>query len=55
MDGLIPRNVTEAVKAPQSHKKEIKPLNPTQIKALLSGQRVETIWRPSTCSPYTRA
>jgi integrase len=47
MDGLIPRNVTEAVKAPQAHRKEIKPLNPTQIKALLSaarGDRLEALY-----------
>ena len=28
MDGLIPRNVTEAVKVPQAHKKEVRPLTP---------------------------
>src|SRR5215218_2550444 len=39
MDGLIPRNVTEAVKAPQALRKEIRPLNPAQIKALLSATR----------------
>jgi integrase len=47
MDGFIPRNVTEVVKAPQALKKEIKPLNPTQIKALLSaarGDRLETLY-----------
>ena len=47
VDGLIPRNVTEAVKAPQALKKEIKPLNPTQIKALLSaarGDRLEALY-----------
>jgi integrase len=47
MDGLIPRNVTEAVKAPQALKKEVKPLNPTQIKALISaarGDRLEALY-----------
>jgi len=47
MDGLIPRNVTDAVKAPQALKKEIKPLNPAQIKALLSaacGDRLEALY-----------
>jgi len=47
MDGLIPRNVTEAVKAPQALKKEIRPLNPAQIKALLSatrGDRLEALY-----------
>ena len=28
MDGLIPRNVTEDVKVPQTHKKEVRPLTP---------------------------
>jgi integrase len=47
MDGLIPRNVTESVKAPQAHKKEVSPLNPIQIKALLSaarGDRLEALY-----------
>jgi integrase len=47
MDGLIPRNVTEAVKAPQTLKKEVKPLNPTEVKALLSaasGDRLEAVY-----------
>ena len=47
MDGLIPRNVTEAVKAPQAHKKEVKPLSPTEIRALLSaasGDRLEALY-----------
>ena len=47
VDGLIPRNVTEAVKAPQALRKEIKPLNPTQIKALLwaaRGERLEALY-----------
>ena len=47
MDGLIPRNVTEAVKAPQAHKKEVKPLTPSQVKALLSaasGDRLEALY-----------
>ena len=47
MDGFIPRNVTEAVKAPQALRKEIKPLNLTQVKALLStarGDRLEALY-----------
>jgi integrase len=47
MDGLIPRNVTESVKAPQAHKKEVRPLNPAQIKALLlaaQGDRLEALY-----------
>jgi len=31
LDGLVPRNVSERVKAPQVHKEEIKPLSPTQL------------------------
>ncbi len=47
MDGLIPRNVTEAVKAPQAHKKEVKPLTSNEVKALLSaavGDRLEALY-----------
>jgi integrase len=47
MDGFIPRNVTEAAKAPQALRKEIKPLNLTQVKALLStarGDRLEALY-----------
>ena len=47
MDGLIPRNVTDAVKAPQAHKKEVKSLTPTEIRALLSaasGDRLEALY-----------
>src|SRR5215203_6391493 len=32
-DGLILRNVTEAVKPPQVHREEIRPLTPEQVKA----------------------
>ncbi|PLS86612.1 MAG: site-specific integrase [Actinobacteria bacterium] len=47
MDGLIPRNVTDAVKAPQAHKKEVKPLSPAEVNALLSaarGDRLEALY-----------
>ena len=47
MDRLIPRNVTEAVKAPQPEKKEIKPLSPEQARALLDaaeGDRLEALY-----------
>ncbi len=47
MDSLIPCNVTEAVKAPQALKKEVRPLNPNQIKALLRaarGDRLEVLY-----------
>ena len=53
MDGLIPRNVTEAVKSPQALRKEIKPLNFAQIKALLSaahGDRLEALY---VCAIHT--
>jgi integrase len=47
LDGLVPRNVAEGVKAPQVHKEEVKPLSPTQIRALLSaarGDRLEALY-----------
>jgi integrase len=47
MDGLIPRNVADAVKAPQAHKKEAKPLTPAEVAALLSaasGDRLEALY-----------
>jgi integrase len=47
VDGLIPRNVTEAVKAPQPEKKEIKPLCPKQARTLLEevkGDRLEALY-----------
>jgi integrase len=47
IDGLLQRNVTEAVKAPQVHKKEVRPLNSSQVKALLSaacGERLEVLY-----------
>jgi integrase len=47
LDGLVPRNVSEGVKAPQVRKKEVKPLSPTQIQTLLSiarGDRLEALY-----------
>jgi integrase len=47
MDGLIPRNVADAVKAPQAHKKEVKPMTPAEVAALLSaasGDRLEALY-----------
>jgi integrase len=47
LDGLVPRNVSEGLKAPQVHKEEIKPLSPTQVRALLSaayGDRLEALY-----------
>jgi integrase len=38
-DGLIPRNVTEAVKPPQLRREEIEPLNLKQTKAFLETSR----------------
>jgi integrase len=46
-DGLIPRNVTEAVKPPQIRREEIHPLTPEQVKTLLDtarGDRLETLY-----------
>jgi integrase len=46
-DGVIRRNVTEAVKAPQPAKKEIQPLNPEQSHAFLEaarGDRFEALY-----------
>jgi hypothetical protein len=46
-DGLIPRNVTEAVKAPRPVKKEIRPLNAEQARTLLDtarGDRLEALY-----------
>lgn len=47
LDGMIPRNVCDAVKAPQAHKKEIEPLSPDQVRSLLSaarGDRLEALY-----------
>jgi integrase len=47
MDGLIPRNVAEAVKAPQVHRQEATPLSPEQVKVLLvaaHGDRLEALF-----------
>jgi integrase len=39
MDGLIPRNATEAVKPPQVRREEMRPLAPEQVKVLLQASR----------------
>jgi integrase len=49
MDGLIPRNATEAVKPPQSTREEMRPLTPEQAKLLLqaaheTGNRLEALY-----------
>src|SRR5215208_6779854 len=49
MDGLIPRNVTEAVKPPQLTREEMHPLTPEQAKLLLQtaheiGDRLEALY-----------
>jgi integrase len=47
MDGLIPRNVTDAVKAPRAAKKEVHPLTPEEVQALLEkarGDRLEALY-----------
>lgn len=46
-DGLIPRNVCAAVKAPQPRKAEIRPLNREQVRVLLEavrGDRLEALY-----------
>jgi integrase len=46
-DGLVPRNVTEGVKAPRQAKKEVRPLSPDQARALLCaarGDRLEALY-----------
>lgn len=46
-DGLIPRNATEAVKAPQVKREEIKPLSAAETKRLLEaarGDRFEAVY-----------
>src|SRR5918997_2139921 len=46
-DGLVPRNVTEAVKPPQVRREEIHPLTPEQVNALLNaarGDRLEALY-----------
>jgi integrase len=46
-DGLIPRNVTEGIKAPKPKKKEINPLDSDQAKTLLNevhGDRLEALY-----------
>jgi integrase len=46
-DGLIPRNATEAVKAPQVRREEMRPLSAEQVKVLLevaSGDRLEALY-----------
>jgi integrase len=46
-DGLIPRNATEAVKAPQVRRQEISPLSAEQVKVLLEtacGDRLEALF-----------
>ena len=49
MDGLIPRNATEAVKPPQPSHEEMRPLTPEQAKRLLqmaheAGDRLEALY-----------
>lgn len=46
-DGLIPRNAAKGVKVPQTKRKEIRPLTPEQVKALLEavrGDRLEALY-----------
>ncbi len=59
MDGLIPRNATEAVKPPQPSREEMRPLTPEQAKLFLQASRRRTrsgtVSKPSTCWRYTPA
>src|SRR5215208_5979705 len=56
MDGLIPRNATEAVKPPQTTREEMHPLTPEQAKLLLQVAHASgTGSKPSTCWRYTPA
>lgn len=43
LDGLIPRNVCDAVKAPQNHRPEVAPFDPEQVRALLSAASGERL------------
>src|SRR3712207_3941574 len=43
MDGLIPRNATDAVKPPQVRREEMQPLLPDQVKVLLEAARDERL------------
>jgi integrase len=46
-DGLIPRNITDGIKAPRPKKKEINPLSPEQARAFLAavhGDRFEALY-----------
>jgi integrase len=54
MDGLIPRNVSEAVKAPQPSRKRSS-LSTLPRSRRCSRRHVGAAWKPSMCSPYTRA
>lgn len=44
LDGLIPRNVADAVKAPQNHRPEITPFTSEQVRALLDAAKSERLY-----------
>ena len=47
MDSMIPRNVADAVQAPQVHRKEVTPFSPEQVQVLLDaahGDRLEALF-----------
>ncbi len=52
LDGLVPRNVCDAVKPPKVERKEIILWTRSRLKPCLK-LRVRTGWRPSTCWPFT--
>jgi integrase len=43
LDGLIPRNVCDAVKAPQNHRPEVTPFDQEQVRALLTAATGERL------------
>jgi integrase len=47
MDGLVPRNIADAVKAPQVHNKEVNPLTAAEVASLFcaaTGDRLEALY-----------
>jgi hypothetical protein len=54
LDGLIPRNVCDAVKPPKVERKEITPLDRQQTRSC-SKRRAAIVSKPCTCWLYTLA
>ncbi len=53
LDGLIPRNVCDAVKAPQNHRPEVTPFDQEQVKALLTAATGERLAALFVCAIHT--